>query len=382
MPEPKRKTDRREADTRRLLRNLDDELSGAELYDGLARAERDPARARIFERLAQIERSHAEFWQRKLDLAGGVASGHETPLRVRAITSLARRFGAAMVLPAVHAAELRDRDKYAGQNDAAPISRQEEGHARVLASAIATEGGRGMGGRDIARLEGRHRAGGNALRAAILGANDGLLSNFSLVMGVSGGAATSSAVLLAGSAGLVAGAFSMALGEWLSVTNARELYRGQIEAERAELEASPEEEKEELALIYQAKGIPEQEATMLAEHIVSNAGAALDTLAREELGIDPQELGGSALLAATTSFLLFAFGAAIPLLPMFILSGTSAMIGSIIASGLGLILFGAAAAFITGQGLARGAFRQLAIGAIAAGATYAIGRGVGQALGG
>lgn len=369
-------------DRDRWVRNLDDELSGAELYDALSKAEGNPDLAHVYARLAQIEESHAEYWQGKIEAAGGHAQAHRTPLRSRAMMWLARRFGPAFVLPAVHAAEVRDSDKYAGQADAAGLSAQEHGHARVLASALASEAGSGIAGRDIAKLEGRHRSGGNALRAAVLGANDGLLSNFSLVMGVSGGAAAASTVVLAGTAGLVAGAFSMALGEWLSVTNARELYRSQIDAERDELEASPQEEREELALIYQAKGIPQKEAEALAARIVDNTDAALDTLAREELGIDPNDLGGSAMTAALTSFGLFAFGAAIPLIPLIAFKGSSALVAAMIASALGLLAFGAAAALVTGQGLLRGAVRQLAIGSVAAGATFAIGRLVGQTIGG
>jgi VIT1/CCC1 family predicted Fe2+/Mn2+ transporter len=200
-------------------------------------------------------------------------------------------------------------------------------------------------------------------------------------MGVAGGAGSGSAVVLAGIAGLVAGAFSMALGEWLSVTNARELYTSQIATERAELEANPDEEREELALIYQAKGIPQDEAETMAAHIVANADAALDRLAREELGIDPDELGGSAMTAAATSFGLFAFGAAIPLVPLMAFKENTALVGSMIAAGIGLLAFGAAAALVTGQGLWRGALRQLAIGGVAAGATFSIGKLVGQTVG-
>lgn len=371
-----------QAERSRWTHNLDDELSGAELYDALAKAESNPELAHVFSRLSQIEESHAQYWRGKLEEVGGHGNLHRTPLRSRALMWLARRFGPAVVLRAVHAAEVRDGDRYAGQPDASDLSSQEHGHARVLASALASETGRRITGRDIATLEGRHRSGGNALRAAVLGANDGLLSNFSLVMGMAGGAAAASTVVLAGIAGLVAGAFSMALGEWLSVTNARELYRSQIEAEREELRANPEEERVELALIYQTKGIPQDEAEALAARIVGNTDAALDTLAREELGLEPSDLGGSAMTAALTSFCLFALGAAIPLVPLMATKGTSALVAAIVASAIGLAAFGAAAALVTGQNLWRGALRQLATGGIAAGATFAIGKIVGQSIGG
>jgi VIT1/CCC1 family predicted Fe2+/Mn2+ transporter len=176
-----------------------------------------------------------------------------------------------------------------------------------------------MTGGTLAQLEGRHRAaGGNALRAAVLGANDGLVSNVSLVMGVAGADIGGRNILLTGLAGLLAGSLSMAMGEWLSVQSARELYAHQIDIERSELEAFPEEEVEELVLIYRAKGIADEQARELAHHLVNDQSIALDTLAREELSIDPAELGGSAWIAATTSFVLFAIGAIIPVFPYFL----------------------------------------------------------------
>lgn len=155
----------------------------------------------------------------------------------------------------------------------------------------------------LAQFEGRHRAGsGNALRAAVLAASDGLLSNLSLVMGVAGAAQSGRAVLIAGLAGLLSGAFSMALGEWISVQSSRELYERQIAIERSELEQAPAEEQEELMLIYQVKGLPDDQARALSARLIADPITALDTLAREELGIDPEELGGSAWEAASTSF--------------------------------------------------------------------------------
>ena len=151
-------------------------------------------------------------------------------------------------------------------------------------------------------------AAGNALRAAVLGANDGLVSNASLVMGVAGAELAGRSILITGLAGLLAGSLSMALGEWLSVQSARELFAHQIGIEREELLAAPEEEAEELALIYQAKGLPAEQARELGQRLVQDQQTALDTLAREELGIDPAELGGSAWVAAITSFLLFSAG--------------------------------------------------------------------------
>ena len=170
----------------------------------------------------------------------------------------------------------------------------------------------------------------------VLGANDGLVSVFSLVMGVAGAGAASQTILLTGLAGLLAGALSMALGEWLSVQSSRELYQHQIGIEKHELATIPEEEVEELSLIYQAKGIPAATAEEMAQRLLSDPNTALDTLAREELSVDPESLGGSAWEAAITSFFLFAIGALIPVLPYVFFTGTTGIIVSAVASGIGL----------------------------------------------
>ena len=258
---------------------------------------------------------------------------------------------------------------------------QERSHERLLAT-IASNTHEGMAGGSLAQLEGRHRTGGNALRAAVLGANDGLLSNFSLVMGVAGADSAHKSIIIAGLAGLLAGAGSMALGEWLSVQSSRELYQHQIEIEGLELSTHPQEEQEELALIYQAKGLPSDQAHQLAESIMANKESTLDTLAREELGIDPEELGGSAWEAAFTSFFLFAFGAAFPILPFILLQGSTAVIVSIVVSMIALFLIGAAITILTGRNAILAGARQVVFGLIAAGLTFGIGRLLGAAVGG
>jgi hypothetical protein len=178
---------------------------------------------------------------------------------------------------------------------------EERSHARLLASL---SGGSGVAGSALGRLEGRHRAAsGSALRAAVLGANDGLLSNFSLVMGVAGAQVSGKTVLVIGLAGLLAGAGSMAMGEWVSVRSVRELAGHQLDIEARELQEIPDEEREELALIYEVRGLPSEQARALAERQSADRSTALDTLAREELGIHPEELGGSATVAAATSFI-------------------------------------------------------------------------------
>jgi VIT1/CCC1 family predicted Fe2+/Mn2+ transporter len=261
------------------------------------------------------------------------------------------------------------------------LPRAERSHARVLAAIAGPK--TGLEGGAIARLEGRHRAmGGNALRAAVLGANDGLVSNLSLVMGVAGADTSNRIILLTGLAGLVAGACSMAMGEWLSVNSSRELYQKQIATEAMELEEVPEEEKEELILIYQAKGLSEEEARALADKLFADKTTALDTLVREELGVDPDELGGSAWGAAGTSFLLFSLGAIFPVAPYFFLDGDAALAASLAASGCALAALGAGTSLFTGRGALFSAMRQLLIGFAAAGVTYGIGHLVGVSLAG
>jgi VIT1/CCC1 family predicted Fe2+/Mn2+ transporter len=222
--------------------------------------------------------------------------------------------------------------------------------------------------------------GGNALRAAVLGANDGLVSNLSLIMGVAGAAFSADTILITGFAGLLAGACSMAMGEWLSVQSSRELYMRQIEVEKEELELAPHEEQEELALIYEAKGVPKEEAQRLAAAIAKDPAKALDALTREELGIDPESLGGSAWAAAFFSFILFCVGAFIPLIPFLFWQGPYAIMASLIFSSAGLFLIGGMITLFTGRSLTFSGMRQLAIGLGAAAITYGLGRMVGIAI--
>jgi VIT1/CCC1 family predicted Fe2+/Mn2+ transporter len=235
-------------------------------------------------------------------------------------------------------------------------------------------------GSGIARSEGRHRAGvGGALRATVFGLNDGLVSNFSLVMGVAGGTSDNSIVLLAGIAGLVAGALSMASGEWVSVSSQRELYENELRIEREELAAFPEEEREELELIYLAKGIAPVAAHELVDNIMDRDDVALDTLAREELGLDPNKLG-SPWVAALSSFVAFAFGALLPILPFLFGSGTAPTVVAAALSLVALFVTGAATSIFTGRDAGRAGLRMTAIGAVVAATTYGIGTAVGTAV--
>jgi VIT1/CCC1 family predicted Fe2+/Mn2+ transporter len=364
---------------RRYTANLQGEVDSAALYRTLAQTEKNPQLAQVYGRLAAIEEAHAEYWKDHI-----AAIDHHVPklrpgFRSRALAWLARRFGPAFVLPTVDTLEHLDSGTYDAQPEAVAggLPAAERSHARII-EALAAGAPGALSGASLARLEGRHRGmGGNALRAAVLGANDGLVSNLSLVMGVAGADLAGHTILVTGLAGLIAGSCSMALGEWLSVNTARESSQRQIATEADELEQVPEEEREELSLIYQAKGLPEDLAKSLAEQLITNKKTALDTLVREELGIDPEELGGSAWAAAGTSFLLFAIGAIFPVAPYFALAGMPAMIASLAASGVALFLIGAGTTLFTGRGVLPSGVRQLLVGFAAAGVTFGVGKLIG-----
>jgi VIT1/CCC1 family predicted Fe2+/Mn2+ transporter len=365
------------ADRRRMLANLQDETDGAAIYDALAKGEKDEKVAAVYKRLATVERRHADFWRDKLR-AGGHRGVLRPSGRARVLAFIGRRFGPSLVLPTLARDEVKGGNIYTSQADAvaAGLHTDERSHARVIQAAASQVGG--LSGGSLAQLEGRHKSGGgNALRAAVLGANDGLVSNLSLVMGVAGAAVSGRTILLTGLAGLVAGSCSMAMGEWLSVNSAREMHLRQIAAEKDELEAAPELEKEELRLIYQAKGLDEASAAAVVNRIFSDKDVALDALVREELGIDPEELGGSAWAAAGSSFALFAVGAIFPVSPFFFLDGLTAIVLSIGFSGVALGAIGAATSLFTGRSLAFSATRQIAIGYAAAIFTFAVGRLIG-----
>jgi VIT1/CCC1 family predicted Fe2+/Mn2+ transporter len=369
-------------DVRRFAANRQDEIDSAAQYRAMADVETDEAVARVYRELADVEDRHATFWEAQLAARGASVGPRRPSWRARVLAWTARKFGARMILPTVASREAAGRDDYALQAETAHtrMPAQERSHARVLSAMIKRR--EGANGSELARVEGRHRnIGGNALRAAVLGANDGLCSNLALVMGVAGATATSSAILVAGTAGLVAGACSMALGEWVSVTSSRELAERELRVERDELAAQPEEEREELQLIYEAKGVPPAEAKQLSRHLLRDQGAALDVLAREELGLDPDELGGSAWTAAITSFALFAIGALIPVLPFVFATGSTAIVVSIAISGVALFGIGAAITVFTGRPVWASGTRQLVLGLAAAGVTFGIGKALGVALG-
>ena len=366
-------------DLKRYADNFLREQDGIALYRALAKAEKDPARAEIFENLAKAEERHAGRWARLLKTNHAPIPVYSPGWRILALGWLSRRFGTQHILPVVSGLESRDQDVYRGQAEAAGLPAEERSHMRTL-RAMQQKGGEKP--ESIVDLEGWHRTNfGGSLRAAVFGANDGLVSNFSLVMGIAGANAQPRFVLLAGIAGLLAGASSMAAGEYVSVQSQRELYEQQIAIEREELEMSPDEEREELSLIYQAKGVPKQEAEELANRIISNPKTAIDTLAREELGLDPAALGNP-WLAAASSFIAFAVGAVIPVIPYLIATGATAFIASTVVCAMSLFVVGGLISLFTGRSFFFSGFRMLGIGALAAGVTYLIGKLLGISVSG
>ena len=369
----------------RYRENWQKEIDGYTLYNTLAEIESKPELADVYRRLAASEVKHAEVWEKRLIEARIKVPGRRPSWRATIMCFLAKRFGPQFVLPTIAGNERADSLAYDSQPEAQTesgrMSADEKSHARLMAAVSGRQNG--LVGSDVAQLEGRHRAtGGNALRAAVLGANDGLVSVLSLTMGAAGANLPGHGVLITGVAGLLAGASSMALGEWLSVQSSRELYQNQIKIEAEEIEHAPQEEQEELALIYQSKGLPEERARELAAHMMGDKAHILDTLSREELGIDPEELGGSPWVAAITSFFLFSCGAIIPLFPYIFLQGTPAILSSLFLGALALFLTGAAITLLTGKNAWASGLRQVLIGLIAAGVVFGVGKLIGVSTGG
>lgn len=364
-----------------LERYLQGEVDAGRLYASLASSEADPALAAVFRRLAETENRHADFWRSRLRSLGAVASNVAPSWRVRLLGWIARRFGSAAILPYLARIEVLESHGYDGEPDAiaAGMPADEYGHARIVQAAALEIGG--LSGTALAMVEGRGRGGnGNALRAAVLGANDGLVSNLSLVMGVAGATADEHTVLLTGLAGLVAGACSMAMGEWLSVSSAREMATRKVSTEAHAITAIPEIEKRDLIVIYRAKGFSADAAGRIVDRLFQNPGEALDAIAREELGIDPADPGGSPWSAAAASFGLFALGAIFPVLPFFALTGAASFVTSFALSALALCIIGAATSLFTGRALWVSTTRQLVIGLSAAFVTFGIGHAIGVSL--
>jgi VIT1/CCC1 family predicted Fe2+/Mn2+ transporter len=367
---------------------LASEWEAAALYQGLAAVETGE-RGEILRALAAVERRHAAHWEGKLREAGFEIPSRRGPgLRTRLLSAVARRVSLDVVLPIVEQAERGDAGLYDADPDAAPdMAEDERGHAETLAGlrSIGANGSAGSGhqidalGR-IARRERWHRGDrSGALRAGVFGVSDGLVSNTALVMGFAGSGASRSAVLLAGVAGLLAGSFSMAAGEYVSMSGQREMFEREIEIEATEIEEQPEEELEELVLLYRAKGLPAEQARTLAEQIMSDRAVALDTLVREELGLDPSALG-SPWAASFSSLVAFALGAFVVVIPYLIGGGTAAFITAVVMALAAMMAVGSGIVLLNGRSALRSALRQVVSGSLAAAVTYGVGHLLGATV--
>jgi VIT1/CCC1 family predicted Fe2+/Mn2+ transporter len=363
------------------LQNLLDERDGAALYEGLALHEKDAARSTSFRELAQAERRHAGIWQRKLEKEGVVLPADRPSSRIRAIIWLARRLGTAAVLPMVLETETGDADKYDAQGGEATAIAEEEREHRAVLSRMRRPGEPSDARALIAQRERWHRGGrAGSIRAAIFGMNDGLVSNLSLIVGVAGAGLEPKTILVTGFAGLLAGAFSMAAGEYTSVASQRDLLARQISLERREVEEAPEEEAAELALIFKQKGLSTEQASRTAAELLKNPESAIDTLVREELGLDPGDLG-SPMGAAVSSFAMFSVGALVPILPFLATHGTPAVAVAAALAFAVLSGVGALVGFLSGTSLWKSAARMAGLAALAAGVTYGVGRIFGATVG-
>lgn len=359
-------------------KGIQTEIDSSYLYRKLAEHEPDPSIAKVYLEMSEIEQGHAQAF---LKSAPSKPTLTTPSWRAKTLNLIGRIFGYDYVLGVLMDTEksIANANVQVKKQRKMPLSGAELNHVNVLRSILEKEPG--VTGPQLSKFERKHRTvGGNAIRAAVLGGNDGLVSNFSLVMGVAGATTGGNAVMVAGLAGLLAGALSMALGEWISVKSSQELYENQMDIEMHELETDPEGEMKEISLIYMAKGIPEEQAMVMAKDIIKDKANAHQLLITEELGINPQELEGSAIEAAVYSFILFSLGAIIPLFPFFFASGIKAIIISVIASVCGLFLIGSAITLFTGRSVWVSGARQVAFGIAAAAVTFGIGKLIGVSV--
>ena len=364
---------------RRWRALLASERDAALLYSRLADTETGERRE-IFHELADIERKHAAHWEGKLRAAGAEVPPPGRPsLRTRLIGVAAKQLSTGTVLPLIERAERADASVYDEDPDAAPgMAADERGHAKIIGRLI--EGGRPDPRTQIGRQEPWHRGDrSGALRAGVFGVSDGLVSNTALVMGFAGSGSSRTVTLLAGIAGLLAGSFSMAAGEYISMSSQREMYEREISLEATELAEKPDEERAELVLIYRAKGLDRADAEHMADRIMTDRSVALDTLAREELGLNPDALG-SPWGAAVSSLLAFAIGAFVVVLPYLIGGGTAALLTAIGLAVAALFAVGATIGAVNGRPVLRSGLRQVIVGTLAAGVTFGVGHLIGTSV--
>ncbi len=375
-------------DPRRFLRYLEAERNASLLYRALADTTDGERRDALLE-LADVEDKHAEHWIEKLNEYGVEVPPAPTALDGddELLVRRARSMGLVSVLDTLEENEGADAGMYDDEPEAlATMPSDEREHAEVFRTLKGDKPEK-FPHRAMSQNAGEpwHKLDkSGSIRAAVFGVSDGLVSNTALVMGFAGaslaGAIDNSVVLFAGLAGLLAGAFSMAAGEYVSMASQRDLFKREIDLERQELLEKPDEERFELELIYRAKGLPRDQAKAVADRIMADPDTALDTLAREELGLDPDELG-SAWKAAIFSFIAFAIGASVVVIPYALLSGIPAFVLAIVLALVGMIAVGGVVGYQSGRGVVFSAARQVLWGAGAAAVTYLVGSLVGVNVG-
>lgn len=335
-----------------------EEKQSAWLYRVLSTAEADPVKRQLFGKLADAAESQSETWLQLMRQAGQPEPEFRPSRRALLVAFLIRHVNLRLLRPVLAAMKVRGLSVY---------SSARPGHAMPTS---------------VEQVGGRHRSAGSGgnLRAAVFGVNDGLISNTSLIMGIAGASSEPGLILTAGVAGLLAGALSMAAGEYVSMRSQREMYEYQIGLEREEFAEYPQEEAEELALIYNARGMDMDEARAVAHKMLKDPEHALNTLAREELGLNPDDLG-SPWGAAIFSFLSFTLGALIPLAPFLLKLGPQSVWYAAALAGMALFVVGTVLSLFTGRSALWGGGRMLLIGGASGAATYAIGTLLGVSLG-
>jgi VIT1/CCC1 family predicted Fe2+/Mn2+ transporter len=353
-------------DTGTIFASLHEERTSAFLYRTLESVE-NPFRAALFAKLRGASERQASLWEERLRALGAAAPEFQPPVRARIVARLVRLLGPRAMLPVLAAMKVRGLSIYRS--------------SPVLSGSVHADAAFAAATAPAAETWHRAQQGGGALRAAVFGVNDGLVSNASLIVGVAAAGADPHGVVIAGFSGLLAGSLSMATGEYVSVKTQRELLEHQIALEQHELDTMPEEEITELAAIYEAKGLSADAAHSVAARLIADPKQGLDTLAREELGLNPSELV-SPVSAALASFASFAAGAVIPLVPFLLPTPQPGLWGSIIAMEAGLLIVGGLMSLFTGRGVLWSAFRMALLGSAAAAATFVIGRLLGVAVAG
>ena len=328
-----------------------EEKQSAWLYRQAAQAEKDPRISKLFATLADAADQQAAIWQPE------TTAVFVPDVRARIVAMLLKKFPPRRLRPIMAAMKMRGLSAY---DVAVP------GHAMPTNLSEVGKSHSGYGG-------------GN-LRATVFGVNDGLVSNACLIMGVAGAQASNQAIITTGIAGLLAGALSMAAGEYISMRSQREMFEYQIGLEREELAEYPDEEAEELALIYEARGMELSRAREFAKDLMRDPNHALETLSREELGLNPDDLG-SPWGAAIFSFFAFSIGACIPLLPFVLKISSNALIWSGGAAAISLFIVGMTLSLFTGRGAVAGGLRMLLIGGGAGLITFSIGHLLGTSVG-